>query len=989
MRQLLVCVCVLLFVPTAWAGTDEPCEREPSRLETISQVLQILLEWDDEAKARGYQAVVIDLASDGVEKSLDLSVRDALDLERLIYEGLHVEDCELPAMMRSLRDVRDDRPIKRGGSIRFFVDLDPLHELPERAGEFKTVERVLTEELKARIEEGRARGDELPRDDEFWTPPARLPEAYYPAWERLVAQIFDGSPLLIEIELDGDPTTKSTLEMIAIRSLESVIPYAKWTKNVEASAEYSCTVLEPWLWKYKRETRLRLDAIKQDVQPDFFSNPQEQLVRFRNGKVEIRLGSHADPARVQDAMRKLIDPLMEDHWFSRFVNGGCYQEPFDLLPTGEVERSDLEDFADTVNALHVSPLTGPQTHWFKLLQDLPVPLRQTLLRAVAQTAVTLSIDPKLENIVMPPNIREGRDPYDRAELLRRVLVRTMYDLDYPDRDRVITDIRDAAASAGLDLDTPRSDAERDLARWVTVLTRLANNKVRFENAPANGTPVLVGEYYGEYYGADDGIRQGRTIREVSRKVRVPPPRRAPRVGANVMTAQVFMEGGGGKGMAYPKVLGFLENVGNEVIAANAARMLGDVRTGGVELRETGYGGASAGAINAGLAAAEMSAEDLSAFMQQLDFTVFFRDHVPLMGGTGDRRFRGLSRTGLFSTSEMYRTLDGLLRERTGIHDRPVLFQDLDNDLTVVTQLVSRGNLPDDLYDELVGDDGMITFSKAKTPFADVATALTASAAIPAFFNSPVIHVGRMEDGVLKEYYFRVSDGGAVKNLPVDEALTGDPARDAHSLLVMLPVYTQTEAGQGLSTLKFGPTVLETQAVDDYNERMLAPAIEKLGPFLEKAHRAGYTNVVFALDLTEPEARPGGKLVIQGTTRERTLALHRLARSVGVPHVDAEEGARIYEKNLIPASGAGDSLAQYLLDSYLDGDGRGSQSLPAGNCPQAPDGRPNVYSPGYYFVDRGYHPPERMENVDALLKSVLFSGLVAVEERAHGGHLFEN
>ena len=98
----------------------------------------------------------------------------------------------------------------------------------------------------------------------------------------------------------------------------------------------------------------------------------------------------------------------------------------------------------------------------------------------------------------------------------------------------------------------------------------------------------------------------------------------------------FLEGGGGRGFAYPECLQQLQSSFTK-------------SEHGYEVDE--YVGTSAGSIVAALLAAGYSVAELREVMQTIDFSAFNADAAWLMGGV-DPKARGITRTGLFSTQKM-------------------------------------------------------------------------------------------------------------------------------------------------------------------------------------------------------------------------------------------------------------------------------------------------------------------------------------------------
>ena len=197
----------------------------------------------------------------------------------------------------------------------------------------------------------------------------------------------------------------------------------------------------------------------------------------------------------------------------------------------------------------------------------------------------------------------------------------------------------------------------------------------------------------------------------------------PRKDGDPVGVHLTMMGGGGQGKRY-------------LAAMNEMLELGVV--------PTSVSGTSAGSIGAALIAAGADPKKVSEFM--LDPRLQQR----------------------MSDANAFNTLDQVLREMTGIKDRPVTFADLKMPLQIVATKFSDTQPPPGQGDLTQAANRRFVFSQENTPNTPVALAVRASMAIPAVYD-PV----RMVDPTTgREVH--LYDGGILDNLPTDTAPKGQP-----------------------------------------------------------------------------------------------------------------------------------------------------------------------------------------------------------------------
>ncbi|HZN92587.1 MAG TPA: patatin-like phospholipase family protein [Myxococcales bacterium] len=198
----------------------------------------------------------------------------------------------------------------------------------------------------------------------------------------------------------------------------------------------------------------------------------------------------------------------------------------------------------------------------------------------------------------------------------------------------------------------------------------------------------------------------------------------PRTDGEPVAAQFVFEGGGGKGKRYGPVMS--EMVNNGVVPASAA-------------------GSSAGAIAAAFVAAGADPAAIERLVTDPKLAKLMDVNLDDIHG------------GLLDGKALYDHVDQVLRELTGIKDRPVTFADLKIPLQILsTRMYDTG----DNDPMTTVDSRKFVFSQETTPNTPVALAVRASAAIPGVFD-PVQMVDPMTGREVM-----LTDGGVIDNLPM-------------------------------------------------------------------------------------------------------------------------------------------------------------------------------------------------------------------------------
>jgi predicted acylesterase/phospholipase RssA len=317
-------------------------------------------------------------------------------------------------------------------------------------------------------------------------------------------------------------------------------------------------------------------------------------------------------------------------------------------------------------------------------------------------------------------------------------------------------------------------------------------------------------------------------------------------GEKTSKASMVFAGGGGKGLVYTHQLKHL------------SAQLSASKDGKFEIDE--FVGTSAGAITAGLLAAGFSPKELDVVMKEIDFSSFYSDYFGKQGGI-DPTARGLNRSGIFSMRSMYETLSGLLSSKLGVEGRPVTFADLKPDLKIVTRLTTTDLPEGSELTEQTGPDGKFVFSKENTPHMDVAAALIASSAIPAFFDPPQMMVSGA-DGEPRRMQF--TDGGILDNFAVSET-----SKAEKSVLAIIP-----NPSAGVLTTDFMPPAEELEKAFAMGDQLmqgkiassLVPSYHRLRDNLDMGRIVFGNYLVGNLD-------EAADITFQGQSRSDTRAIY--------------------------------------------------------------------------------------------------------------------
>lgn len=756
------------------------------------------------------------------------------------------------------------------------------------------------------------------------------------------------------VSVDGDLNHMSGTDSIATESLASIAQrenvmsrdfpdpttYYRWLVTRVDSAFHR---VDPWLYAVEPDLHAQIREIKTSLTPSWVSNAGDDPLGFI-------------PTR-QDT----------EH---------AYQTVMKILGEGRPPTyRTLTDFADTAVSLDRDLLFAVQTYWTKLLREIGPSQSESLLQPLARTWAALNVIPPDDpnfSLVSPdvaPYIelvekKSGdmvKERYDRSVALWEVMNHTLDGLGIAER-RQLLDIATAevrtradaikaregrlrtllgSAYHGLDIDAilndrvdasdpavrtgleelhdalgntpvrPMTPLHAEILRHFTMMAWVAIRKACYAEpalALAQKLPLKTSEplIVSEYAGPSDNNTPSSLPAGPSSAVVLGKPR----PGHTPIKTSLVAQGGGARGFAYAECV-------NQTFDALASA------DGQVAVDE--FIGTSAGAILAGLLAAGYTATEVGPVQQRLDFKRFYADYLWL-AGSSDPQIRGIDRTGLFSTRQMYQTLCDLLAKKVHVQGRPVLFRDLGFKLKVVSTVINT-DLPDDLKAQLgIGPDGQIVFSSDSTPNMDVAAAICASAAIPTFFEAPQLLVVRPEpDGSggtrLAQYRLQLVDGGAVNNYAINQATDVDQKK---SLLAAMPAYFEAPGSNpgdppvSLSPLNFDRDLLDK--IDAYNRKQYATFAPRLASFLQKAQDDGCERAVIGFN-PAPMDQPDP--IVQGRTRHETRHLRDLAEAVGFSTIDAKKGAKLL-RNIYPKER--NYAEQVLVDRLLDTEGTFKPSL---------------------------------------------------------------
>lgn len=195
--------------------------------------------------------------------------------------------------------------------------------------------------------------------------------------------------------------------------------------------------------------------------------------------------------------------------------------------------------------------------------------------------------------------------------------------------------------------------------------------------------------------------------------------------ADPLQVHLALRGGGGLGKRYPPAVAELYRLG--VIPSSLS-------------------GTSAGSIAAAFIAAGADPGFFESIMKDERFSSLYD---PKLGGGG-----------LLKGEAAYKLIDEVLRDLTGIKDRPVTFADLKTPLHVVAVKYADSDPPAGHEDLGKWENRMFVFGPETTPNTPVALAVRASIAIPGVFE-PVEMVDPTSGRTLL-----LADGGVLDNLPL-------------------------------------------------------------------------------------------------------------------------------------------------------------------------------------------------------------------------------
>lgn len=781
---------------------------------------------------------------------------------------------------------------------------------------------------------------------------------YGPVWDHLVDSSKRGK-MPVYIDFDGDYQTPTVGEELAMKTVESLVErsntlgddftnpqiYYRWlAKRVEQFA----SVTRPWLQTISPEVVSKSDAIKEKLAP---------LKPSLLGRVNNRLARALGREQNQYPMFWKPHPRKAQE---------AYEAVLESVPKEGADGGAVVRFADLVTSLDRDLYSGVQTHWIRLLRQLQPEQRSVLLKGLAGTFLDLNLASKEQPLYSevapegaPPVQQLLKEPgsgasdgklhrrsYDRAQALAEVVDHTIDGLGHKER-REFTQLlrkgirerlpalrqREQRISEKLDgegfpledllggkpagpgswnrlsaladgvrkfhtvPDSLSREQMLDFARHQDLMALLVE-KERFGNPLADLDPearaalaraphqagaindLALGEFYQPIAGSGPA-----PIKEVSQQ-----RQQGIVLGAGPRSkVSMVLEGGGGKGFCYVECLRQTQ----QALAAS--------REGSFEIDE--FVGTSAGAITAGLLAAGYDVDQLAAVMQQLDFKEFFADYVWNQGGT-DPKARGINRTGMFSTQKMYRDIHGLLADKLGVTNRPILFRDLPHKLKVVTTVMNHDLPEEHPLAQQIGDDGELVLSAETTPNFDVVAAMAASASIPGVFSSPQLLV---DNGTEEPHRIQLVDGGVVNNFPVARA---SRESDSGTALAVLPAYFGP-----LSTLDFGAEPDKLGPVEEQNRSRYQDFMPALVQTLNAAREVEKTGrIVLGYNLSADQEEP----IVQGGTRIETERLLELSRRNGLRTASAEQGAGIVSQDLSYGKPTlGDRLAHRTVKWLMD------------------------------------------------------------------------
>lgn len=893
--------------------------------------------------------LLIGKANDPVEKSFGLAMGDLLGVEGRMFRMMmpvREDGRSMPSpLMRRLAELRHDRP-------QAIVDLGP-----ERQEDSRWLEQQVSVLRNVRPED-------VPELMENMVPAGDRRRDLGPVLAYLLERSQKNEPM-VYIDLDGKLGPPNATEGIANQTVASIFRqdwsktetarYFKWLNTRLTS--YS-SQLAPWIEKNQPMAHLDAKTIKGLLSPPWDRGQDDPL------------GWRIPPKNAQQALE-----LLKRH-------------------------EDPESLTDLVVSLDRDLVSGAQSYWVRLLRELGPEQRQEALSRVAGAFGALQARPVASpaqhrdalfhgsrHVSIPEFEREtgtfSAKVYDRCEALTDVVDRTLSGLGIGQRKEFIQQLRgrlsersDALEERDLrlqgdfgytgtdmrallsDLVSPTDSGlslalrqlraaeqscqglvgvnddwrlraadltrHRSLVEWLGTLSeRYADPAFRL--APHHQGTYAVSEFYPQLDVRVQPVDAPRRTRLLGQPDGHPPLR-----------TSVVIEGGGGKGFAYPEVMTQIEESLSH-------------RPGQIEIDE--FVGTSAGALTAGLMAAGFEGEELKKTMGELNFMQFNSDFFQLQSGD-DPKVRGIDRTGMFSMQAMYKQMHKLLADKLGLHQRPITFRDLPYDLKIVSTVVSTDLPKDHPLREKIGPDGSIVFSRQNTPDFDVVGCMLASAAVPIYFNSPQMHLSEWgADGLQHNYRMQFTDGGVANNLPLGVAGSGP---DDSTCAVVMPVYYETEESR-LSTLSFDNS--QTGPIDQLNREFCQRSLPNFSSFLGAVRDKKFERLVLGLNLSLPDEQPAP--IVQGSRRAVSRELVEAACQAGMPCMDPGDAQDIIKDNLPHRSVGSELVGQFAADWLADG--RGDQ---------------NRFVSGL-LTNRQYHPSLREVTGTAdLIGAVMASKLTA-------------
>jgi len=847
--------------------------------------------------------LVVDRASEPVEKSLGLALPELFQVEKFLFQALAPErtdqGVESSRMIHSLNS-HSATSINPSGAPLVYLGPGREQEAAEITRRFTTLT----------------------------APPQDASEEMLPVWKSLFDKAGRGD-WPVYFDLDGDLSQVNATEAIVNEAAGSLLSRKNtlgsgggvdprlFLQSLQVRAESNARYFEPWLQQKRPRVHSCVQALKADLKPTWLKADSQDLLGWR--------------VRPEDRLQA----------FERFMglSKSCY----------------AGGLADAVVALNNDLVSGVQSFWIKFLRELTLEQRGQVLEEVARAWVLLNTqrpsqqDPLVSMGKSAENLSFARlDPatgqwhnqdYEPGAALTEVIDQTLNGLGIKERQQFVGALRQALRARLPELEAREKDLRNRYGAFyqgLDVKMLLEGEAGRQEldvMTPLAELESIEKSMQGELPGKDWAIRRGEVARHralmdwlagledrygevrfvrpaglkgavaaseffagsVVRPGVAPAPLR-PEIlgtpdGSPPQKVSLVLEGGGGKGFCYPECLSQLKQALSR-------------RTGQVALDE--YVGTSAGAITAGLLAAGFEGQELAEVMGRLDFKKFNSDFIWLQGGH-DPKVRGINRTGMFSMQQMYQTLSDLIGRKLGISGRPVTFQDLPTNLKILGTVLNTDLPESHPLRKQIGPDGQLLFSRETTPHFDVVGCILASAAVPMFFNAPQLQICD-DDGRL--YRMQLVDGGVVNNLAISEA----GQKDEKSALMMLPAYYEADEDVRLTTLSFesvGP------AIDEMNRESYRNFGANLGKFVEALESENFNRAVIALNLTSQAEQP--LPLVQGRSRSESQDLTRLAEECQFPVLDSQQAARVVESHF-QSPGLKGKLLPLLLDAALDGKG---------------------------------------------------------------------